>query len=456
MLQLIRQLAKPLHLSVLLFGTVVLLAACASQNATKGKAAGPDKLITDIITSEDATSTTVTVKGNRSLTYTAIKQVFPLGVLLDFPETALDDIETVHYPPENDFISSIRATQIEEEARTSRIFIALKKDLPYKIDTDAAGLNIVFPKSDKLAVETPPKAPAGETPPKAPLAKKETPAPPPETVEVPTAPATRIMSVSATPLKQNVVITVKADGTISNFESFTISEIPPRIVYDLYKLKSPFKGEQRIAVKSDQISKIRHFGHPDKIRIVLETNKANLSKYTARPVDNGMLIYVGQPPPPASEKKPKEEESRAAKPLPAPVTKAASATKPDSAAQPTTTEESDNVKKSQTAKHAKPAWLNRIDFTSEEAGKSVIVVGTTRPVEYRMVKVDNKRFHLRLLDTKLPEYRKRALITTRFQSAVDRITPTDTPKSKDTIIDIELFNISRTKAPFIWIIIIIC
>ena len=291
MLQLMSKLAKPLHLGILLIGIVVLLAACASQNATTGKAAEPDKLITDIITSEDATSTTVTVKGNQSLTYTAIKQVFPLGVLFDFPETALDNIQTVYYPPENDFISSIRATQIEEAVRTSRIFIALRKDLPYKIEPDADGLNIVFPKSDKLAVETPPKAP---------LAKKATPAPPPEAVEEPAAPATRIMSVSATPLKNNVVITVKADGTISHFKSFTISEIPPRIVYDLYKLKSPFKGEQRIAVKSDQVRKIRHFGHPDKIRIVLETNKAYLSKHTARSVDNGMLIYVGQAPPPIS------------------------------------------------------------------------------------------------------------------------------------------------------------
>jgi type IV pilus assembly protein PilQ len=417
MLQLMSKLTKPLHLGVLLFGMVVLLAACASQNATKGKAAEPDKLITDIITSEDATSTKVTVKGNRSLTYTAIKQVFPLGVLLDFPETALADIKTVHYPPKNDFISSIRATQIEEAVRTSRIFIALRKDLPYKIDTDAAGLNIVFPKSDKLAVETPPKAP---------LPKKAMPAPPPEVVEAPAAPATRIMSVSATPLKKNVVINVKADGTISNFKSFTISEFPPRIVYDLYKLKSPFKGEQRLAVKSDQISKIRHFGHPDKIRIVLETNKAYLSKHTARPVDNGMLIYVGQAPPPVSENKPKAVESQAAKPTPAPAIKMASATEPD------------NTEKSQAAKHDKPAWLNRIDFTSEEAGKSEIIVGTTRPVEYRIVKVDNKRVHLRLLDTKLPEYRKRSLITTRFQSAVDRITPTDEPKSKDTVIDIEL------------------
>lgn len=180
-------------------------------------------------------------------------------------------------------------------------------------------------------------------------------------------------------------------------------QLPPRIVYDIYKLKSPFKGEQRIAVKADQVKKIRHFGHPDKIRIVLETDKAYLSKYTARPVENGVLIYVGQAP----KEKPKKAKSRAAKPTQSPAT-------------------------------VKPAWLNRIDFNSEDLGKSILIVGTTRPVKYDMIKVDNKRLNLKLMDTNLPEYRKQALITTRFQSAVDRITPTFRPASKDTVIDIEL------------------
>ncbi len=387
----------------------MLFAACASQNAAKGKAAGANKRISDIITSENAKSTTVTVKGNQVLTYTAIKQVFPLGVLIDLPETSLDNIKTVYYPPENDFISSIRATQIEQDGKTSRIFIALKKDLPYAIEPNAAGLNIVISKSGKMTAKMQPKAPRAE---------KGAPVP----AKAPAAPATRLTSVSATPHQQNVMITIEADGTITNFKSFTISETPPRIVYDIYNLKSPFKGEQRIAVKSGQVRKIRHFGHPDKIRIVLETNKAYLSKHTARPVDNGMLIYVGQAPPPASQKNPKATKSRPA-------------SAPGRA----------GVEKLPSAKYDQPAWLNRIEFTSEEAGKSAIIIGTTRPVEHRMIKVDKKRLHLQLLSTNLPEYRKRALITTRFQSAVDRITPTFLPESKDTVIDIEL----REGVPFI-------
>jgi type IV pilus assembly protein PilQ len=78
-----------------------------------------------------------------------------------------------------------------------------------------------------------------------------------------------------------------------------------------------------------------------------------------------------------------------------------------------------------------PAWVNRIDFASEDVGKSTIVVGTTIPVEYELVKVDNKLLRLELMNTNIPDYRKRPLITTRFNSAVDRITPIQKPDLKN-------------------------
>lgn len=85
------------------------------------------------------------------------------------------------------------------------------------------------------------------------------------------------------------------------------------------------------------------------------------------------------------------------------------------------------------------AWVNRIDFSSEDAGKSTIIVGTTKPVEYKIEKAGNKRLNLRLGKTKIPPYHNRPLITTRFASAVDRITPVQTPALKDTsLLSIEL------------------
>ena len=408
MIDSIKKLFKPIQLSIVLLS----FTACVSQNAVNVKTAGETKLITDIITSEDTQSTIVTVKGNDTLTYTSNKQEFPLGLLFHFPETALDNIKTVYYPSESDTLNSIRATQLEEDGVTSRIFIALKQDLSYSIKPDDTGLHIYFSKTDNLAAES--------TTQEVPVEKVEI---RPEPEIAPASPATRITSVTATPLKKNVVIDVKADGTIKNYKSFTIAGDPSRIVYDLYGLKSSYKKEQRITVKSDWVSGIRYYGHPEKIRMVLETKKAHLSEFSASPANDGLLIYVGNIPASLSTDEAGEVIAQNLSPN-NPDTKKVSKD-PDS--QPTATAQNDAL-----------AWLNRIDFASEEAGKSAVIIGTTRPVDYQLTKISDKRLRLDLLNTNLPEYRNRALITTRFQSAVDRITPTHQPKTKDTVIVIEL------------------
>jgi len=464
------KLFRPLHPAIVLLGIAALFTACASQNAANintADTAGETKLITDIITSEDAESTIVTVKGNQTLTYTAIKQVFPLGVIFHFPETTLDNIKNAYYPPENDTISSIRATQIEEDEMTSRIFIALKKDLPYNITPDDAGLHISFPKTGQQIIVTELESTQTEK------AEKQ---PAPELAKTTARTATRITSVTATPLKRNVVVNVKADGKINNYQSFTVDN-PPRIVFDLFNLRSPYKGENQIAVESKWVGKVRHFGYPDKIRLVLDTKKAYLSKFSSVPVNKGLLIYVGtipattanqeskpvltqapSSPEPDEGKTPKDQatapavaETKLVEAKEKVVQPAAAETKPvevkEKVVQPAAAEiKSVEVKaKTVPVKYDKPAWLNRIDFSSEEAGRSALIIGTTRPVEYKISKVNDKRLQLRLLNTNLPEYRKRALITTRFQSAVDRITPTQQPKTKDTVIAIEL----REAVPYI-------
>jgi type IV pilus assembly protein PilQ len=409
---------------------MILIAGCATQKSANVKSAEETKLITDIVTSEDAESTIVTVKGGPTLTYTAIKQVFPLGVLFHFPETALDKIKEVYYPPQTDIIGSIRATQIEEDGATSRVFIALKRDLPYNITPDETGIHISFPKTGELAEKTSAPEPPAEKMDEQPKPEKKM-----------AAAATRITAIGTTPLKKSDVINVKADGTIKNYKSFTIEKAPPRIVYDLYGLKSPYKGEQRIAVKSDRVTRVRHFGHSDKVRVVVETKKPYLSKYGASPVDNGLLIHVGQIPPAASQDTakaadvPQKETAAAVAEKPAAVPQKKTA---ESVAEKPTPTQTAPASATTAAKFDKPAWLNRIDFSSEEAGKSAVLIGTTRPVEYQITKVADKRIQLTLMDTSLPEYRKRALITTRFQSAVDRVTPTHQPKTKDTVVEFEL------------------
>jgi len=84
---------------VLLIIVILFFAGCASKMAVKPGSKDVQKapglnLITDISVTEDADSIVVLIKSDRLLTYTSVKQPFPLSVLLYFPDTAIDQIET--------------------------------------------------------------------------------------------------------------------------------------------------------------------------------------------------------------------------------------------------------------------------------------------------------------------------------------------------------------------------
>ncbi|MGD9225793.1 MAG: type IV pilus secretin PilQ [Desulfobacterales bacterium] len=383
-------------------------AGCASNKAADVKATGA-KRITGITTNVTADSVIVTINGNQPLTYTAIKQVFPMGVLFHFPETSLGTVKTVTTPPENQIIGSVKASElVDDKSTTSRIFIAMKADAPYDLKPEDTGLQVSFPKA------APPAAPA-----KPPVAKKPSaPQTPPQTSKKDLPAASRLKAVSATPLKNNVVVNVQADGAIKNYKAFTIDGKEPRIVIDMFKIKSPYEKEQRLSVESQWVRQVRHFGYPDKVRLVLDTPKTSLAKYSASTTAGGLIVHVGQVPEAATEEK----------------TIAAQKVKPEAPAKKTA-----ESKAVVPLKSGKPAWVNRIDFSSEEAGKSALIIGTTVPIQYDLKKAAAKRLHLKLFNTNLPDYRKRALITTRFESAVDRVTPIQTAAMKDdSLITIEL------------------
>jgi type IV pilus assembly protein PilQ len=389
---------------------------CATDKAADVKAPGA-KHITGITAEVSADAVIVSIQGNQTLTYTAIKQVFPMGVLFHFPQTSLATDQTVTTPPENEIIGSVKATElVEGDSTTSRIFIAMKTDAPYDLNPQDSGLQVSFPKA---AAAAPPPAPVAEEP-AAPV--KAEPLPAKEDLPA----ASQLKSVTATALKDSAVVNVQADGIIKDYKSFTIDGKQPRIVVDMFKLKSPFKKEQRLAVKSPWVNQIRHFGYADKVRLVLDTPESSLAKYAASPTANGLMIHIGKVPqtapqaPAAAAVSEKEKVVVAQQP--------AAAAKP--APQPTP---------AATAASAKPAWLNRIDFSGEEAGKSSLIIGTTAAVKYDLQKAGPRRLHLKLFNTNLPDYRKRALITTRFESAVDRVTPIQTAEMKgDSLIAIEL------------------
>ncbi|MBW2264826.1 MAG: secretin and TonB N-terminal domain-containing protein [Deltaproteobacteria bacterium] len=87
----------------------------------------------------------------------------------------------------------------------------------------------------------------------------------------------------------------------------------------------------------------------------------------------------------------------------------------------------------------RPALVKRIDFEMLQAGKSRLTIETDKKISYESQKSSDKKLLLKLLNTKIPEFQRRQLITTRFKSAIDRILPLQSERMGNTaVIAIEL------------------
>lgn len=389
-----------------------LLTGCASGGPTQQPQASEpvrpevqsvqEKSITGIQTVDDERGVQVKIAGTGQLAYMSVKQPHPLAVVLYFKDTPLADAAP-RKASGSGVVSGVNAAEIAEGGQ-SRIEIMLNEDVAYSVDQEDGGLCVSF--QNPLLSETA-AAPSQVT---------ETPLPdvmsPVAATSIPASPiAKNFSSVSAGSEGKSAVVTVAADGEIHNFKSFTLKN-PPRIVFELFDLKSPFKGEQIIPVGSPWVKNVRHYAYPEKIRVVIDTTAPNLGRFNAQPVKNGLFIRIG------------EEKGR----LPEYGAATGAVSAKETAVRP-----------AKFASAAKPAWVNRIDFASEAEGKSTILVGTTEPVDYTMKRVGDRRLQLILNNTRLPDYRERPLITTRFQSAVNQIIPVGkSGKSESAHFNIEL------------------
>ena len=396
-------------LAAILAVSLAVLAGCAQSTAVKPTTAEPPseaveagKKITGIRSAENAEAATVTIEGNQGLVYTSVKQPFPAAVVLYFPDTALSltevDTDSIQ---DSAVIESIQTSEMTEKGVTARVEILLKEDVSYEVDSIDGRLNVTFPIAAKEGAMD---ASVAETEPDA--GKKAAPEAqlPPEPPSGP--PAATLESVTTAAMEDGLKVYVNADGVIKDYKTFTVTN-PARIVFDIYGVKADTRKEEQQQVGTRWVRRVRHFGYPDRVRVVLDTRPAYLDQYRAFPTNDGLTVLVG--------KETGKEPSGAA-------------TAPEPAAVPTPT-----------AVDGKPAWVNRVDFSSEESGSSTVIVGTTRPVRYDIEKIEDRRVLLKLYNTRLPSYQNRPLITTRFTSAVDRISPAQAEKAKNlTLVTLEL------------------
>lgn len=226
--------------------------------------------------------------------YTAIKQVDPNGVLFQFPDTELGFNKGVYSLPNYKVISYVKTGEIvADKTTTSRIFIALTKDMPYNLTPDKEALIVSFPKDSSISKSAKPQKQitAKKHEPK-PIEKK---VPAPKPIQKKSPGATLLKAVTTKSHSNRIVVDVEADGAIKDYKSFTMKN-PALIVLDIPNVKSLYKTEQKMAIDSKWVKQIRYFGHPDKLRLVLETYRYYLSKYSINPTETGLMIQVGKIP----------------------------------------------------------------------------------------------------------------------------------------------------------------
>jgi len=106
---------------------MVLFLGCAYHHKAEPGSPG-SRRITNMMISQNPESLILTVEGNRALIYSAEKLVFPMGLVLQFPDTGLDLPRRIYTPPENEIVNTVKAVEnIEGRTTTARIFISFKK-----------------------------------------------------------------------------------------------------------------------------------------------------------------------------------------------------------------------------------------------------------------------------------------------------------------------------------------
>ena len=319
-------------------------------------------------------------------------------------------------------------------------------------------------------------------------------------------PASKVLNVSRKIINDYVEINIDGDGTIKDYDIFTIPQSTTksaRIVCDIKNIDGiKTKGEHIVLVNSNGVDKVRYFTYPDKMRIVIDVDQSSLSKFSHKAVSSGLAISIGSMDNDDDKIDVAENIDEDSNTYEENEEILDEETDSDVAAKESTMiaddysddysddnndietlddnieimEENDEVVSdnsdtadtddmeiqpeqeevlteaiedeeiisddefqgdtetetfSNTKKYTKPAWVNRIDFLTGEKGKSSIVIGTSHPVEYKDKKKDDKTLHFRLVNAKLPKSRKLPFITTRFESAVNRILPVQTSGMKN-------------------------
>ena len=250
-----------------------------SASDTRVKKSEQDNRVNSISTVDEGDSIKVEVLGDGPFTFEYSKQAYPLSVILYLQGASSTDVE-IGAIEGGDIVSGISSSESGDNPPVSRIEISLKKDVPYDVYAEGDALYVSLSKTaDALAGRPPDTEEGGD---EGAIAESDI-----DTQQVAAnAGGVKNLSKVETAKEANgVVVFVRADGEIADFESFTVEETiesPARIVFDIFNVNTSKDEEQQIDVGAGWVDSVRYKGYKDRIRLVLDTRNQYLTSFFRR------------------------------------------------------------------------------------------------------------------------------------------------------------------------------
>src|SRR3989344_2904951 len=319
----------------------------------------------------------VLIKASGPLTYTAFKLPDPDRLVLDIPDA---DIEKVSWTlePNNDFISTITVTSYKEQtvAPIARVEIGLKKGVNSEVKLVENSI-VVSLNHEATQQELPPQAAeppasveeavsearAGTEEPQQEAAEKEAPAAAKQEKK-----ADKLLRIDTKKEGGAIIIKIVGNGVIGDFNAFDIDKpAPPRLVVDVWGVKNSIT-KRSLRVNSPMIKRVRVGEHPDKVRLVFDSNQKKLPSYTIERIEDTLVVTAG-----AIDAK-KQEKAKEAVVVTAQATPSVADVQPISPREP------------QAADYAE---IKAVDFKQLTDKASLTIIASKR-VEYKLSKSSNE------------------------------------------------------------------
>jgi len=241
-------------------------------------------VIQKITFAEEENYTRIHIEGSETMAPPFYKLLTdPLRIAIDVPNIDLRQIKGP-IKVENGTIGEILTTQYDDKGRVE---IGLTQVANYNISKEDKNLIIDIEKVKKAAEVK--EAKRGEE------VVKEKEEKPPAAKEL--SKAKEIVNFSIESKKDFIVFHIIGDGKIENYNAFKL-DAPARLVLDIWGVDTRYP-QKSIKPKNPLIKLVRIGQHPDKLRLVFDSLKAQLAPYQINPIENKLIVSIGNVPQPS-------------------------------------------------------------------------------------------------------------------------------------------------------------